>query len=147
MVFDKMGSNDVALFTEKIVTLESLKNLNVYITSCTKNPTDKYCLEFSIIQPDCEEVAISYLFSRLEAIHKFYRNNLFMFDYRIKIVTYTPKQRELLETKLTTVKEDFEMLPEYAMLLLVFDEAITVVSTKCHFRERYEVFNDIKKYI
>lgn len=147
MVFDKIGANDCALFTPDVITFESLKNLNVYITSCTLNQTGKYCLEFSIVQPTSEEVAISYLFSRIEAIHKFYRNNLLMFDYRIKIVTYTPKQKELLETKLATVREDFEMIPEYAMLLLTFDEAIEVVSTKRHFRERYEVFNDIKKYV
>ena len=147
MVFDKIGANDCALFTPDVITLESLKNLNVYITSCTLNQSGKYCLEFSIVQPTSEEVAISYLFSRIEAIHKFYRNNLLMFDYRIKIVTYTQRQKELLETKLITVKDDFSKLSEYAMLLLVFDEAIKVVSTKQHFKERYIVFNDLKKYI
>lgn len=147
MVFDKYSVKDIPLFIEANITLDTLSNMKVYITGCSKNESGKPCLEFGIFQPTIEEMSVSYLFKRLEAIFKFYRSFLFMFDYRIRIVTYNTKQKEQLETKLSTVREEIEFFPEYQMLLLAFDEGIEVVATKQHLTERYETFREIGKHI
>lgn len=146
MVFDHLDTNEVSQFTETTITFDNLKEMHTYLTGISQSPSGKHCLEFSIIQPSDEEVAISYLFKRIEAVFKFYRQNLFMFDYRIQVVTHSPKQKEQLEQKLSTVKEDFSVLPEYGLLMLAFDE-MTVIATKHHLKERYEAFREIAKYI
>lgn len=147
MLFDKVNINDVALFEEGIVTFDTLKSMNVYLTGCTKGAAGKYCLEFSIFQPSIEEIGISYLFKRIEAIYKFYRKALFSFDYKIQIVTYTEDQKQQIEGKLINLRKEFEALPEYGTLLLAFDEGIDVISTKNHFLERHEKFKSIEKYV
>ena len=147
LVFDKYSVRDIPQFIETNITLDTLSNMKVYITGLNKGESGKYCLEFSIFQPTIEEMSVSYLFKRFEAIFKFYRSYLFMFDYRIKVVTHTQKQKEQLETKIATIREDFEMFPEYQMLLLAFDDGIEVVATKQHLKERFETFKELGKYI
>lgn len=146
MVFERFDINDVAQFTEATITFDSLKEMHVYLTGISQGPSGKPCLEFSVIQPSDEEVGISYLFKRIESVFKFYRQNLLMFDYRIQVVTHSPKQKEQMEQKLSTVKEDFSLLPEYGLLLLAFDD-MKVIATKQHLKERYEAFREVQKYI
>lgn len=146
MVFDKYSVKDIPQFIEAHITLDTLSNMKVYLTGCITD-SGKPCLEFSIFQPTIEEMSVNYLFKRLEAIFKFYRSYLFMFDYRIRIITYNTKQKEQIETKLATVREELEFFPEYQMLLLAFDEGIKVVATKQHLTERYETFREIGKHI
>ena len=147
MVFDKYSITDIPLFIEATVNLDTLFNMKVYITGCSKTEDEKLCLEFSIVQSSIEEPSTNYIFKRLEALFRFYRSHLLMFDYKIKLITYTPKQKELLETKLATVKQDFELLSEYSLLLSKFEEGIEVISTKQHLNERYETFREIGKYL
>ena len=147
MIFDKFSITDIPLFIEATVNLDTLFNMKVYITGCSRTEEGKLCLEFSIVQSSIEEPSTNYIFKRLEALFRFYRSHLLMFDYKIKLITYTPKQKELLETKLTTVKQDFELLSEYSLLLSKFEEGIEVISTKQHLNERYETFREIGKYL
>ena len=147
MVFDKYSITDIPLFIEATVNLDTLFNMKVYITGCSKTEDEKLCLEFSIVQSSIEEPSTNYIFKRLEALYKFYYSHLLMFDYKIQLITYTPKQKELLESKLATVKQDFELLSEYSLLLSKFEEGIEVISTKKHLNERYETFREIGKYL
>ena len=91
-------------------------------------------------------MSVGYLFSRIEQIFKFYQLALISADYEIKVYCYTPADAELIKTKLKTVRESFEELTEYSMLLLVFDD-IAVIPTERHYSERYEVFKNLKNEI
>lgn len=144
MLFSKYGSKDEPVFEEEICTLETLRNKNVYITNASKQENKKIKITFGIFQSSNEEMSVGYLFSRIEQIFRFYQMALISMDYEIKIYCYTPKEAELIKTKLKTVKEGFKELSEYSMLLLVFDE-IEVIFTERHFKERYEVFKDLRK--
>lgn len=146
MVFDKFSDTDIALFVESIITLDTLYNMKVYITGCSRTEEEKLCLEFSIFQPTIEEPSTNYIFKRLEAIIRFYRSHLLMFDFKINLITYTPKQKEILQSKLLTLKEDFKSFTEYSILVSAFDD-IEVVATKQHLNERYETFREIGKYL
>ena len=146
MLFEKYGTTDFPIFQEHILTLESLKNVNVYIINAEKQDTGKVKLTFGIFKHNRNELTVEYLFSRIEKIFKFYRNNLIPFDYDIKVICHSKKEADLIQTKLKTVRESFEELSEYALLLLNYDN-ITVEFTERHFRERFEAFNQLKPYI
>ena len=144
MLFSRYGARDEAVFELAITTLDTLRNNNVYITNAVKQENGKFKLTFSIFQSSNEEMSVGYLFSKIEQIFKFYQLALISVDYGIKVYCYTPAEAEVIRTKLKTVKESFEELTEYSMLLLVFDD-IEVISTERHYRERYEVFRNLKK--
>lgn len=144
MLFSRYGAKDEAVFEEEIITLETLRNNNVYITNAVKQENGKFKLTFSIFQSSNEEMSFGSLFSRIEQIFKFYQLALISVDYEIKVYCYTPAESELIKTKLKTVKESFEELTEYSMLLLVFDE-IEIIPTERHYSERYQVFRNLKK--
>lgn len=146
MTFDKIGDNDIPLFTEQKITLESLRNSNVYITNIESQENGKPLITFTIFQPSFEELSVSYLFSKMEKIFQFYYHNLIMADYRIEIIVYTDKQKEIIKGKLPILKEDFSNLLQYALFLPVLSQ-VEVVSCERHFKERYEVFREIGKYI
>lgn len=144
MLFSRYGAKDESIFEEGLITFETLRTNNVYITNTTQHPNGKFKITFTIFQTSNEEISVGYLFSRIEQIFKFYQLALISVDYEIKVYCYTPADAELIKTKLKTVKESFEELTEYSMLLLVFDE-IEVISTERHYKERYEVFRNLKK--
>lgn len=146
MVYDKIGENDVPLFTEQRVTLESLRNSNVYITDAAKQENGKYLLTFTIFQPSFDELSVSYLFSKMEKIFQFCLRNLLMCDYRIVVSVYTEKHREIVRGKLPILREEFSALSQYALFLPVLSQ-VEVISCERHFKERYEVFREIRKYI
>lgn len=144
MLFSRYGAKDEAIFEEGLVTLETLRNNNVYITNATQQPNGKFKITFTIFQTSNEEMSVGYLFSRIEQIFRFYQLALISLDYEIKVSCYTPAESELIKTKLKTVKESFKELTEYSMLLLVFDD-IEVIPTERHYSERYQVFKNLKK--
>ena len=144
MLFTRFGTKDEAVFEEGVVTLESLRNNNVYITNAIQQPNGKYKITFSIFQSSNEEISLTYLFSRLEKIFRIFQLALISVDYEIKIYCFTQKENELIQTKLKTVKETFKDLSEYSMLLLAFDE-IETIATERHFKERYELFRSLRK--
>lgn len=144
MLFSRYGARDEAVFELSVVTLETLRNNNVYITNAVKQPNGKFKITFGIFQTSNEELSVGFLFSRIELIFRFYQLALISVDYEIKVYCYTPADAELIKTKLKTVKEGFEELTEYSMLLLVFDD-IETISTQQHYRERFEVFKNLRK--
>lgn len=144
MLFSRYGAKDESIFEEGLVSFETLRNNNVYITNAVKEENGKFKITFSILQSSNEEPSIYYLFSRIEKIFKFYQLALLAVDYEIKIYCFSSLEAEIIKSKLKTIRENFEQLPEYAMLLLVFDE-IQVISTEKHFKERYELFKSLRK--
>lgn len=144
MLFSHLGTNDVPVFKEDINTLENLKNMNIYITQAQTLQSGRTELTFSIFPNEGSKWSVSYLFSRLERIFQFYIRNLLTFDYRIELVAYTDKHRELIAENLKTVREQFEALSQYASFLPCFD-GIEVITTQMHFKERYEVFRELIK--
>lgn len=144
MLYDKMGENDIPLFTEQRVTMESLRSAGVYITGTDRQNNGKYLLTFSIFQSSFDEPAVSSLFSRMEKIFQFYIRNLLMADYRIEIVVYGNKCKETVKNKLPILKEEFSALTQYALFLPVLSQ-VEVRSCERHFKERYEVFREIAK--
>jgi len=144
MLFLRYGARDEAVFEEAVVTLETLRNNNVYIINAFKQENGKFKITFGIFQSSNEELSVGFLFSRIELIFRFYQLALISVDYEIKIYCYTPADAELIKTKLKTVRESFKELTEYSMLLLVFDD-IEVISTERHFKERYTVFRELRK--
>ena len=144
MLFARYGTKDEAVFEEGVVTLESLRTNNVYLTNAIQQANGKFKITFSIFQGSNEEMSVGYLFSRIEKIFRIFQLALITVDYEIKIFCYTQKENELIQTKLKTVKETFKDLSEYSMLLLAFDE-IQVIATESHFKERYEVFRSLRK--
>ena len=116
----------------------------MYITNAVKQENGKFKITFGIFQSSNEEMSFGSLFSRIEQIFKFYQLALISADYEIKVYCYTPVDAELIKTKLKNVREDFEGIVEYSMLLLIFDE-IEVISTERHYKERYELFRNLKK--
>lgn len=143
MVFDKYNINDVAMFKEALITFEVLRNSNIYIVDTIIQDSGKPKITFGIFQSSAEEMASSFLFSRLEKIFRYYRKNLLSCDYEIVIYTYTNQHKELIETKLKSVRENFRELTEYAFFLSAFDE-LKIITTKNHFQERYKVFEQFK---
>lgn len=144
MLFSRYGARDEAVFELSVVTLETLRNNNVYITNAVKQPNGKFKITFGIFQTSNEELSVGFLFSRIELIFRFYQLALISVDYEIKVYCYTPADAELIKTKLKNVREDFEGIVEYSMLLLIFDE-IEVISTERHYKERFEVFKNLRK--
>lgn len=142
MLFSNYGANDVAVYKEAVNTLENLKNMNVFITKARALESGRIELTFSVFPDEGSKWGVSYLFPRLERIFQFYINNLLSFDYRIELVTYTDKQKDLITENLKTVREQFEDLSQYGLLLPRLDEA-EVVTTQMHFKERYEVFREL----
>lgn len=150
MVFDKMATEEISIFTETHITFETLRDMGVFLTYCYKrSDNNKLNLVFSIIQPSSEEVAISYLFKRIEAVFKFAQKHLVMFNIEIQIATHTEQQKEMLDAKLEVVKRDFQELTEYSLLVLMLFETgnIETVATKQHLSERYEFFRELKTKI
>lgn len=143
MVFDKYNINDVPMYKEVHISLDTLRDSNVFIIDMSVQDSGKPKISFGIFQTSCEEMTSTFIFTRLEKIFRYYRKNLLSCDYDITIFTYTNQHKELIETKLKTVKEDFNQLTEYAFFLSVFDE-MQVVATKNHFQERYKVFEQFK---
>ena len=146
MLYDKMGENDIPLFNEQKVTLESLRTGNVYITDTVKQKNGKYLITFTIFQPSFDELSVAYLFSKMEKIFQFCIRNLLMIDYRIEVVVYTDKHKELVKGKLPAVRENFSSLSQYALFLPVLSQ-VEVRSCERHFKERYEVFREIARYV
>ena len=143
MLFDHFGDTDIPVFKENVLTLESLKNVQVYIIDADTQPSGRTKLTFGIFQSSLEEFSPSMLFSRLEKIFAFALRNLLMFDYEIKIYTYDNKHKEAVIDRLRIVKDTFRDLTQYSLVLLKFDE-IEVVSTEMHMKERYEVFRSFR---
>ena len=143
MIFDKYSINDVAMYKEALISLDVLRNSNIYIVDTVIQESGKPKLTFGIFQSSAEEMANTFLFTRLEKIFRYYRKNLLSCDYEVVIYTYTNQHKELIETKLKSVREDFRELTEYAFFLSIFDE-LKVISTKNHFQERYKVFEQFK---
>ena len=144
MLFSRYGARDEAVFELAVTTLDTLRNNNVYITNAVKQPNGKFKITFGIFQTSNEELSVGFLFSRIELIFRFYQLALISVDYEIKVYCYTPADAELIKIKLKTVRESFEELTEYSMLLLVFDD-IDVISTERHYKERFEVFKNLRK--
>lgn len=144
MLFSRYGARDEAVFELAVTTLDTLRNNNVYITNAVKQPNGKFKITFGIFQTSNEELSVGFLFSRIELIFRFYQLALISVDYDIKVYCYSPADAELIKTKLKTVRESFEELTEYSMLLLVFDD-IEVISTERHYKERFEVFKNLRK--
>ena len=144
MVFDKYNENDVAMYKEATITLDVLRNNNIYITNIVNQGDDlKPKIHFAIFQSSAEEMPSSYIFTRLEKIFRYYQRCLLPFDFEITIYTYTNQHKELIETKLKSIKESFSDLTEYCSFLSYFD-TLKVVSTKNHFQERYKIFEQFK---
>jgi len=146
MLYDKVGENNLPLFTEQRVTLESLRTSNVFITDTTRDEDGKVLLTFSILQPSFEEMSLAYLFSKLEKIYQFAFKNLLMADYRIKIITYDKKNADIVAGKLPVLKEEFSAMMQYALFLSHLSQ-IEVVPVERHFKERFEVFREIGKKV
>lgn len=144
MVFDKYNINDVAMYKEALISLDILRSNNIYIVDTIIQDSAKPKITFGIFQSSAEEMTCNYIFTRLEKIFRYYRKNLLSFDFEIVIYTYTNQHKELIETKLKSVCEDFKELTEYRFFVPIFDE-ITIISTKNHFQERYKVFEQFKQ--
>ena len=143
MLFDHYGTTDIPVFKENVLTLESLKNVQVYIINADKQPNGRTKLTFGIFQASTEDFYPAMLFTRIEKIFAFAIRNLLMFDYEIKIFTYSSKHKDSVIDKLAIVKDTFSDLTQYSLLLPKFDE-IEVISTEMHMKERYEVFRNFR---
>ncbi|MCI5954477.1 MAG: hypothetical protein MRZ49_07905, partial [Lachnospiraceae bacterium] len=62
------------------------------------------------------------------------------------VSVYTEKHREIVRGKLPILREEFSALSQYALFLPVLSQ-VEVISCERHFKERYEVFREIRKYI
>lgn len=144
--YDKIGENDLPTYQETHITLENLKNTNIFITNATLEDNARTNITFSIIQPSSDEISCSSLFSKLEKVFLFYKNNLLAFDYNIQILVYDSKQAQFVEEKLKLVIEDFKNITSYALFLPTLAET-KVINCERHFAERYQAFRAIQKYI
>lgn len=142
MLYDKMGENDIRLFAEHRVTLESLRTSHVFVTDACRSKEGKLILTFSILQPSFDEISVAGLFSKLEKIYQFAYKNLLMSDYQIQIITYDKRNADIVKGKLPILKEEFSSMSQYALFLSQLSQ-IEVVPVEKHFKERYEVFREI----
>lgn len=142
-VFERFSEADFALFGEEIITLEHLRNMNVYLTRIETNEVEKPKVVFAIFPNDMDEMGSEYLFKRLERLFLFWQSNLCMMQLEVEIVTYGYKEET--KEKLKGIKAKFcEISKTYSLFRPMLDE-IRVIDAKNHYKERYEVFNDVKK--
>lgn len=144
MVFDKFV-NEIASFKSCAVTIKSLANLQCHLVGFSPAEQDtRPLLTWAIFQPNAEEFSVSSLFSKIEKIYKFQFHHLQMTDYEFLIVTHSDSQKKIIETKLEAVKESFEQIGNYGLLLFHLDE-IKVISTQSKRKERYAIFNEFEQ--
>ena len=146
-LFDKFTDEGVAQFSEEIVSLDALRNLNIHVLSIRKTENEKPDVTFGIFQQNADEISISYLFPRLEKIFRFYEKNLCMFNLHIEIIVYGRHQKEAVQEKLKTIKADYKEISRGYMLFVPFFDEIEIRDVEMHFKERYEVFRQLKPMI
>lgn len=142
MIFDTM-KNDIPAFKSSIVTLKSLADLQCHIVGMTKPKTSRPVIVWGIFQPNNEDFSVSALFTRIERIYQYQMHHLPMSDFRFIILTTSQAHEDAILRKLDIVKESFEEIGHYGLLLFHFDE-IEVISTRQQMKERYEIFKDFK---
>lgn len=144
ILYDKISDNDLPIFKEQCLTLESLRTGYIYITNVEKQEESKPLVTFTIFQPSFDELSVAFLFSKCERIFQFCLHNLVLCDYQIQVCVYSAPHKTLVENKIKTLKEQFESISHYSLLLPIVDQ-MKVLSVERHFKERYEVFREIKK--
>lgn len=144
MVFDTL-KNEIATFKPSVVTIKSLADIQCHIIGFKESTEDsRPLIIWGIFQPNEEDFSVTALFSRIERIYQYQSHHLPMADFKLIICTYTNSQGETILRKLDTVKESFEDIGHYGLLLYHFDE-MEVVATQQSMKERYEIFKEFQE--
>lgn len=144
MVFDTL-KNEIATFKPSVVTIKSLADIQCHIIGFKESTEDsRPLIIWGIFQPNEEDFSVTALFSRIERIYQYQSHHLPMADFKLIICTYTKSQGETILRKLDTVKESFEDIGHYGLLLYHFDE-MEVVATQQSMKERYEIFKEFQE--
>jgi len=142
-LFEKFNEDGVPIFSEDIVSLDALRNLGVHILSIEEKENEKPTVTFGIFQTSSDEVGKFFLFPRLEKIFRFWEKSL-AYNLELQIIVYGKHQKESVQEKLKDIKADFKEIGRgYALFVPFFDE-ICIRDVEMHFRERYEVFRQLK---
>lgn len=145
MTFSHYDKHDIPVFTEKQLSFESLRKNNVFLLNAKqRGEGQKPLLEFGIFPNSSEELTTSFLFNRLEALLLFAYHHLTVFEISIQIFIYDDSQLESTKNRLHTVQEEFENISSQYATFIDLIETIPIRATKRHFKERFEVFRDLK---
>lgn len=143
-VFKGYNENDIATFDTLPVTMDTLKNQSIFITSVTSRPKEKPLITFSIILNTNDDLPTSTLFGKLEKIYLYSLKNLASFDYQINLFTYRQSDIDVLKEKLKVINAQFKELGCYGLLLPKLQE-LQIISVEMHPKERHEMFKILKK--
>ncbi len=144
MVFDHF-ENELPQFKESIITFESLKRENVYVTDVNFIEGEKPTINFAILKPSIENIPYTYIESRLQKIHLLcWKTFCASFNYSIEIVVTSEMEKNLLSEILKTIKSQLCEIQEFRTMDF---NNIQVSITLSKFNERYEVFSTIRPLI
>ena len=144
MVFDTL-KNEIPMFKPAVITIKSLADIQCHIIGMKDaSGSSRPLLIWGIFQPNEEDFSVTALFSRIERIYQYQMHHLPMADFKLMIISYSPKQAETIIRKLDTVKASFEDIGHYGLLLYHFDD-IEVIATRQQMKERYEIFKEFKE--
>ena len=144
MVFDTL-KNEIPMFKPAVITIKSLADIQCHIIGFKESTEDsRPLIIWGIFQPNEEDFSVTALFSRIERIYQYQSHHLPMADFKFIICTYTKSQGETILRKLDTVKESFEDIGHYGLLLYHFDD-MEVVATQQSMKERFEIFKEFQE--